>query len=499
MSIDTAALLAQRYKSDPSPLKAAVLGQGTGDINPYAALRALQMQKEAERYMIAQAAMNGQKYQNQPSMVQQALNPAPPQMPQQGMPQQPQGMPQQPQGMPQEQAPQQPQGLEQMQQMQQQPEQPSPGLEGMPAGDQQFAGGGIIAFAGADGSQVEDDEDELGSQLEGLLPSKGEPASYQQFSRAIPAYIQNVAQQKYVPMTTQAYDAALQSHYDTLKGFAGTEDPYGQFKTQLGAQDTARAQGLEQNKGLAMMAAAGDILEPGGLIRGAGKAAKTFASQYGAAMAADKTEQRAIQSMQFNLADAERKERMGLGREAIAAAEAARKSHGEAQKAKLDKSKALATLAISGARATKPTGTGGAAKSLKGYDNLLDSIYQDMLADPANKGISPAKLRRQAATEAADLWGKLSGQRAGDLRELPSDTTRGTAINERLEKWESLDPSIQTLKKNDPEKYAQRKAEKRAELEKSYDSKAKDGNKNSSSKGGSAVNYSDLWGDSSKK
>jgi hypothetical protein len=188
MSIDTAALLAERYKSDPNPLKAAVLGQGTGDINPYAALRALQMQKDAERFMAAQAAMNGQQYQDQPSMVQQALNPTPPQgMPQQQMPQMPQ------QGMPQQQMPQQPQGLEQMQQMQQpQQEQPSPGLEGMPAGDQNFAGGGIIAFAGADGSQVEDNE-EAEDPLQSLMPSPGDPVSYSQFSRMLPGAMRNVA------------------------------------------------------------------------------------------------------------------------------------------------------------------------------------------------------------------------------------------------------------------------------------------------------------------
>ena len=41
MSIDTAAILAAKFRKDPTPLKAAVLGQGDSSINPYAALRAL--------------------------------------------------------------------------------------------------------------------------------------------------------------------------------------------------------------------------------------------------------------------------------------------------------------------------------------------------------------------------------------------------------------------------------------------------------------------------
>ena len=56
MTIDTAAILAARYHKNSAPLKAAVLGQGDANINPYAALRALQLQKEAERYEMAQAA-----------------------------------------------------------------------------------------------------------------------------------------------------------------------------------------------------------------------------------------------------------------------------------------------------------------------------------------------------------------------------------------------------------------------------------------------------------
>jgi hypothetical protein len=482
MSIDTAALLAERYKSDPNPLKAAVLGQGTGDINPYAALRALQMQKDAERFMAAQAAMNGQQYQDQPSMVQQALNPTPPQgMPQQQMPQMPQ------QGMPQQQM-QQPQGLEQMQQMQQpQQEQPSPGLEGMPAGDQNFAGGGIIAFAGADGSQVEDNE-EAEDPLQSLMPSPGDPVSYSQFSRMLPGAMRNVARQQYVPMEEEKYKEAIQKRYGILQGLSqpqGTENPYAQFKTQLNEQNTARAQGLEQNKGMAMMAAAGDILQPGGLMRGLGAASKTFATQYNQAMTADKAEQRAIQSMQFNLADAERKERMGMGREALAAADQARKDHDAAQKFKLDKSKALATLAISGARATRPTGTGG-AKEPKGVDAYAAAVKAYKLnPTPENR------LAVEAYAEAFGGAGKVPAPEQIKAKEEAIGTTQGTEINKAMKVWESSRDAINAKREG---RLPQARAAKEAELRANYPS----GNKNTSTKGGADVNYSDLWSSPNK-
>lgn len=476
MSLDTAALLAERYKGNSNPLKAAVLGQGTGEINPYAALRALQMQKDAERFMAAQAAMNGQQYQNQPSMVQQAVSPTPPQgMPQQQMPQMPQqGMPQQ------QQMPQQPQGLEQMQQPQ--PEQSSPGLEGMPAGDQQFAGGGIIAFAA--GGDAEDDDSE--NTLESLLPSKGNPVTYDQFSRALPGYIQNVQNQKYVPMEQGAYNSEIQDRFAMLKGLSGDEDPYAQFKTQLDEQNTARTQGLEQNKGMALLAAAGDVLQPGGLMRGLGAASKTFATQYGQAIAADKAEQRAIQSMQFNLADAQRKERMGMGREAIAAADQARKDHDAAQKFKIDKSKAMAQLAISGANATRPRGAAGsgAAKEPKGVDAYAAAVRKYKL-NPTPKN----KIAVEAYAEAFSTSGKVPAPEQTRLRDEATGAVEGTKINEALGKWDYSREAIQAKKDGT---YAAAKAAKRAELEGAYPSRGA-GNKNSSGKGASGVDYSNLF------
>jgi hypothetical protein len=414
MSIDTAAILAARYHKNPAPLKAAVLGQGDANINPYAALRALQLQKEAERYEMAQAAMRGQQMQNQPSMVEQALAPT----------QQPQMPPQMPQQMPQQM--QQPQGLPGMQQAQQ--PQPSQGLEGMPVPEGEYAGGGIVAFAGEDGSYV-DSGDQLTPEMLADLQDKGEdspgdPASYQSIAARLPGLLKNIENAEYKAFTPEQYKEAFTKRRALIE--EGAEpSPYGELKQQIAGLEGERAQNLGQARGMAMLAAAGDIMQPGGLMRGLGAAGKTFAGMYGQAMQADKAEKRALMSMQFNLADAQRKEKMGLNREAIAAADQARQDHTAAQRFGLEKNKAMATVASNMARATKPTSTGG-DKTPKNFDALANTYYDAAKAEneklPPDQRKSETALKKLAYKEAAGDWAKLPAGEVMDVRKREATT-----------------------------------------------------------------------------
>ena len=402
MTIDTAAILAARYQKDPSPLKAAVLGQGSTDINPYAALRALQLQKEAERYKMAQAAMNGQQYQNQPSMVEQALSPAAPQMPPQIPPQM-----QQPQGLP---------GMQQAQQ------QPSAGLEGMPVpegSDAEYAGGGIVAFA--DGDLVEDDQltDEMlmDFQAQQDATTQGDPNSHQNIAARLPGLLQRMENMKYEPFKDTDYRAAFTTRKALLE--EGAEpSPYDALKEQIAGLEGERAQNLGQAKGLGMLVAAQAVMEPGGLARGLGRASGAFANVYGQAMQADRAEKRSLMSMQFNLADAQRKEKMGLNREAITAADQARQDSLAAQKFGMDKVKNMGLLASNMARATRP-GAAGADKTAKNFDALALTYYDAAKAEndalPPDQRKSDTAIRKLAYKEAAGDWAKLP---AGEVMEV---------------------------------------------------------------------------------
>ena len=496
MSIDTAAILAEQYKSNPNQLRAAVLGQGS-DINPYAALRALQLQKVAERYDMMQAALAGQQAQNQPSMVEQALMPTqPPQMPQQGMPQQ--GMPQQ--GMPQ--MPQQGGGLPQMQQ----PQQASQGLAGMPAPEGEYAGGGIVAFAGDEGSLVEGDpygEDLTAAfannqiapgqiDVEDLAPSAGNPRAYADFVKMLGPAMQNVQNQKYVPYTEADRKAAIVSSRKALEEGIGV-DPTVAYSQQLDQMDTERKKGLDQASGYGLLAAAGDMLQPGGggLAAGIGRAAKTYGGAMQQAVAADKAEQRALMNMKFQLADAQRKERMGLNREAMAMAQQAQKSHEAAQMFGLKKSQALGNMAIAGARATKPTGGAGGAKEPKDFSNQTAlTLFQDMRADPQYKGIPDSRLKALAYKEAANITGKIPGAEAGDIKREAADTARGNEINKELAKKQYSPDGLKAAKEG---RLAQYLDEQRAELEKSYPNRNKKSSETKNSDKVKDKDYSNLF------
>ena len=473
MSIDTAAILAEQYKNNPNQLRAAVLGQGT-DINPYAALRALQLQKVAERYEMMQAALAGQQAQNQPSMVEQALAPT-------QMPQMPQGMPQ---GMPQQQ-PQMPQqgGLPQMQQ----PQQASQGLAGMPAPEGEYAGGGIVAFAGEDGSLVEGDDETaaLGANqmyIDDLMPSPGDPRTHAELTRMIGPSIRNIRSQEYTPYTAADRKAAIRASREDLKEGAG-EDPSIAYGKKLDEFDAQRQKSLDQASGYGLLAAAGDVLEPGGLTRGIGKAAKTYAGAMQQAQAASKAEERALMNMKFQLADSQRKERMGLTRDAMSMAQQAQKSHYDAQMFKQRRLIAEGRLVTDALRATKPTGgAGGAGKPPKGMDAFV-AAEEAYALNP-----TPGNLAKVQAFRDAYGYRFVPGPEQVRLKEEATDTTQGTKINEQMAEWEFTREGSQ-YKKGTPEYKAARKA-KEDELRANY----RDGNKNSSEtkKSGKVATQADI-------
>ena len=482
MSIDTAAILAAKYKADPAPLKAAVLGQGDASINPYAALRALQLQQEAQRFQMAQAAMQGQQYQNQPSMVEQAV------MPGQMQPPMPQQMPQE---MPQEAAPE--------------------GLAGMPVPEQNFAPGGIVAFAGGpkDGSFVEDEYDEeipFGA-IEDMRPSPGSPASYEQFAGMLPGLMRDVQRQEFQPMSEEDFARTMASRRTLLEQGAGPS-PFVGFQAKLDELEQGRAKNLKEASGLALLAGIEDVLKPGGLARGLGGAAGKFASVYGQALTADKAEQRALMSMNMNLATAKRSEDLGLNREALAATNQARQDYNAAQTFKIARTKALANLAISGARATKPTG--GADKGPKNFDSLAAKyVAADLYRNqrlPEGKRLPNELVEEKAYERAAKDWGRIS---AGDIvdikkrgatvqeREATAGETRvetekekltteqGKLVNEQMRKWEVSREGIEAKRKGDVA-YQNAKAAKEQEIRGRFKS-TPSGNKNSSLSGKTAT------------
>jgi len=389
MPIDMASVYADRFKANPQILQAAVLGQAPiPGLDPYTALRSLQLIKESQRMQMAQAA---QQPTQAPSLVDQAVAQPIPQL-----------QPQMPQGAPQA-APQ------------------SEGLAGMPAGAQGFAPGGIVSFANggmgedempsieapsAGGGGGEDASNPLLEAIEAMEGSPGSPVTYQQLSSLYPGLIRQIMAQAPKGMTAAERAQFVKDYIRERQTEAG-ESPFKALREEIATARGERAKNLDRAQGVALLQAAQAALQPGGTMRGLAGAASAFGGAYGQALQADRAERRSLANMEMNIADAERKERMGMYGEARAAAAAADKDRVEASRAHTAKMTTLANLVRGGMQATKPT-TGRPPSQPKLPEQTRADILADLLAtEKPNEGESQdafkARMAARASREALGL------------------------------------------------------------------------------------------------
>jgi hypothetical protein len=159
-------------------------------------------------------------------------------------------------------------------------------------------------------------------------------------------------------MSDEKYNQAIAARRKMLEEGAGPS-PIPDALRKLEAMRGDSDKELSHSRGLAALKAASAMVQGRGLVRGLAQAGGAFGESYGQALQADKAQKRALMNMEINLADAQRKERMGLNRDAIAAADQARKDHDAAQQFGIRKATALANVAGKFATATKPTKAAG--------------------------------------------------------------------------------------------------------------------------------------------
>jgi hypothetical protein len=161
-------------------------------------------------------------------------------------------------------------------------------------------------------------------------------------------------------------------------------------------------------------------------MRAIGNALGTYGASYGQTLKESKARKRASAEGKFQLASERRKERMGLGKEALAREAELAKALREGDKEKIDLLMKQSQSAAQLAQATKPyrpTGGGGGGGA-KGYDALAQAIY-DAQMDPKN----PAKqARAQAFIKAANLYGKQPGDDRTETALSAQDITRAKDI-----------------------------------------------------------------------
>jgi hypothetical protein len=232
----------------------------------------------------------------------------------------------------------------------------------------EMARGGIIAFSGETGSLVESDERSpvsgdtasLVELLQGNIgDSPGQPEMYSALARAYPGYIKNILDFKPSGLTAAQQTQYYQDYINRAKA-AGGGSPYEAYRRQiegLGSRDTSA------EKGAAFLQAGAAMMQPGmNFAQGLTQAGSVLGQKYAQINREDTAAKRAQAAMNFNLLDAERKERMGLHRDATSALAQASKDQRAVDAAELSKRRLVADLVRSGIVSARPTGTGRGAQ-----------------------------------------------------------------------------------------------------------------------------------------
>lgn len=283
-----------------------------------------------------------------------------------------------------------------------------------------FSGGGILAFQDrgmVDSSAVSDDREEgLGANV---IVSPGNQALYNKFGQlGEKAFDELGALKGYTPLTAEQRKVLTKKNFDEFQQFAG-KDPYAPMIDKIAKQDADRLVNLEKEKGAAAFEAIPAILEGRG-IRGLAKGAAKIGSGLSAVAKADAAERRALANQEFIVRDAERKERMGLTKDAMSETDKIEAAGVAAAKAKRDTLVQKGKLAADLAKAYRPVGSKGSGNK---EPKIAEQNYANILADlkatsKPKEGETPTQFNARLAREASKLAvaeAKTSESGAGKL------------------------------------------------------------------------------------
>jgi hypothetical protein len=332
------------------------------------------------------------------------------------------------------------------------------------------AGGGIIAFAAPtktnNNSLVTDDNEDLPQEInrQDLIgldaePMYGEMAAAAQdgqevssgdtnmYNRASAAalgtanMINNLKQEGYSP---KEINQIIRERFDMETTLAG-ESPYGALEAHIANSKADQANALREARGVGALKAAAAVLQPGGFMRGLGSAGSAFADVYGQAQQADRKEKRALASMEFNIADAKRKERMGMTKDAIAAATAAQRDKKDAGTAQLNKLKAIGDIQSKVATANRPIRVGGSGgpKPKLGEDTaaMIDQLETIKSNNPNWAEDPKAKLLESKIKARIGLIG-VGKEPLNKPSEL-ADTLAAKVTKDATTSWENMNKADQ--------------------------------------------------------
>jgi hypothetical protein len=227
----------------------------------------------------------------------------------------------------------------------------------------QAAGGGILAFKDnglVSGGSSSDDDGPSNTQEE-LVSRIADPNFQSELNKRGLSIADYLMKPSTYAAPTSAERLKYMSDYTKELQEAAGPSSSGEMKKYLQEQRDALGKEREEAKGIAALKAIPAVLDPRGLMQGLGGAAASIGDSMADVTKTQRAAKNQFAMMEFNLNDADRKERMGLHRDARAAFDESEKN--KIAGLKLDRESKAAAGNVIGklAQANRVTGKSGGA------------------------------------------------------------------------------------------------------------------------------------------
>ncbi|NBS70250.1 hypothetical protein EBT31_15270, partial [bacterium] len=277
------------------------------------------------------------------------------------------------------------------------------------------AGGGIIAFQGGgdtgydrtfaeiERAEGEADDYDYENASDAQMEGEGVPDLQRRALMETLRYGRRIGQYQPTRMTPEEERAYVQRQYELEKELAGPNEAGAMLRKYLADSEAGRAGALQQGRGIALLRAAQAAVQPGGTIRGLAGAGAAFGESYNKALEADRAEQRALKMAQFQLLDAERKERLGFTKSAMSSLAARQRHLQDADKFNIMKLNYQAQASGKAAQAARPLKPAtppkpsAQAEGVRDYYNYFKEAYPEKTEAQLKKMANDAYLEKKGA------------------------------------------------------------------------------------------------------
>jgi len=309
--------------------------------------------------------------------------------------------------------------------------------------EESMARGGIVAFGFGGSAYGEGDEGE--EEAQNYMPKAKEVETEDEDigdPKDIAGSISALQKMKYKGPTAEERAAGRKEYKAQVMEGVDTSDREG-IRADIKRMQEESDTDLKRGRGLAFIQSGAAMLEGNDFARAAGKSASVFSQAYGDAIKANQAKKSALQNMKLNLAESQRKEQMGLNRDALADQEQARKDGEAAQRFEVDRLRALGVLQGAQARAARGAVAKPAAPPKVAEATLAAAVDTRMAREKPLPGETPEQQRaRITSQEGPKILAQL-GTRIGSMVSDVGPTKAGlTGAGQDIQRETAIETAV---------------------------------------------------------